>query len=457
MLKPIMKNVRKKQRAFVANPTLAQGWELALTLGPALVVIALAFFLAMRFMPPPPPKQVVITTGGETGGYFAFGKRYAEILGRNGVSLIVQTSAGSIENLQRLREPDPKVQIGVLQGGIGNSTLAPNLRSIGRIFHEPLWIFYRGPSTDRLADLAGKRIAVAGPGSGTRALVDEILRAARITSANATLVPITGQPAVAALRKGEIDVVFLALAPQAPLIQELVKDPTIRLMSLAQSEALTKMFPYLARLTLPQGVFDIAGNIPDRDISMVAPQAALVVDQNLHPAIIALLAEAAQEVHGKASLFARAGEFPTLSDPEFEMDPDALRYYKSGPTFWKRIFPYWIANLVERAIVFLVPLLTVLIPLVKVLPALYKWRFRQRLLHWYSHLKEVEDNVTDIEPGPEAVAEATDLHRQLDHIDESVGRLPVPIQFAEQFYNLRTHLDLVRERLKAKVPAALTA
>jgi TRAP transporter TAXI family solute receptor len=450
-IKPMLKDVGKQQRAFLANPSVAQGRELLITLGPALAVILVAFLLATLFMPPPPPKQVAITTGGETGGYYAFGKRYAQVLARHGVRLDVRTSAGSIENLARLQDPGAGVQIGLMQGGIGNSEKAPGLLSIGRVFHEPLWVFYRGPAMSKLADLNGKRIAVGIDGSGTRALVNDILKAGGITAQSATLVPVTGQPAVERLRSGELDVVFLALAPQAPLVQSLVRDKEIRLMSLSQADALTKLFPYLARLTLPQGVFDLAANIPDHDVSMVAPQAALVVQSTLHPAIIALLAEAAVEVHGKPSLFAKAGEFPTLTDPEFEMDVDALRYYKSGPTFWKRVLPYWIANLVERAIVFLVPLLTVLIPLVKILPAIYKWRFRQRLLHWYGKLKEVEEEVAELEPGPEGTAAAATLHSRLDIIDDSVGRLPVPIQFAEQFYNLRNHLDLVRERLKLKV------
>jgi TRAP-type uncharacterized transport system substrate-binding protein len=366
------------------------------------------------------------------------------------VKLDVRTSAGSIENLDRLQNAAAGVSIALLQGGIGNSEVAPGLVSIGRVFHEPLWIFYRGARMERLAELGGKRLAVGIEGSGTRALVNDILKAGQITSGSATLVPVTGQAAVDALKKGDLDVVFLALAPQAPLIQDLVRDKDIKLMSLVQAEAMTKVFPYLAQLTIPQGVFDLARNIPDHDITLVAPKAALVVQNTLHPAIIALLAEAAQEAHGKASLFAKAGEFPTLTDPEFDMDPDALRYYKSGPTFWKRILPFWVANLVERAIVFLVPLLTVLIPLVKILPAIYKWRFRQRLLHWYARLKEVEEDVATVLPGPEAQNAAATLHTKLDNIDDAVGKLPVPIQFAEQFYQLRNHLDLVRERLKQK-------
>lgn len=451
MIKGKLQDVSKKQRAFLANPSLAMGRELLVTLGPAFLLIAAAFALAWYFMPPPPPKVVTISTGGETGGYYAFGKRYAEVLGRHGVKLNVNTSAGSIENLKRLHDSKSGVTIALLQGGIGNSQTAPNLLSLGRMFQEPLWIFYRGETIDRLNQLNGKRLAVGVEGSGTRALVDDILKAGQITASTATLQPVTGQPAVDALKKGDIDVVFLALAPQAPLVQSLMRDKDIKLMSLTQAEALTKVFPYLAKLTLPQGVFDLASNIPDRDVTMVAPQAALVAHNSLHPAIIALLAEAAQEVHGKGSLFAKPGEFPTHVDPEFEMDGDALRYYKSGPTFWKRIFPYWIANLLERAIVFLVPLLTVLIPLMKILPAVYKWRFRQRLLHWYAQLKDVEEDVGELEKGPQSGELATALNGKLDHIDEAVRQLPVPIQFAEQFYNLREHLDLVRERLRMKV------
>ncbi len=443
----MLKNMQSKRRAFAANPSIAQGWELLMTVGPVVLVVVLAFLLALYFMPPPPPKQVNMVTGGQAGGYYAFGTRYAEVLARAGVRLNVQTSAGSIENLKLLQTPSAGASVGLLQGGIGNTEKAPDLISLGRVFHEPLWIFYRGETMEKLGELAGKRLAVGAEGSGTRALVDDLLKTGQIGANNSTLLPLTGQPAVDALRQGDVDVVFLALAPQAPIIQGLVRDKDVRLMSLTQAEALTKIFPYLARLTLPQGVFDIAANIPDRDISMVAPQAALVVENGLHPAIIALLAEAAQEVHGKPSIFAKAGEFPTLVDPEFEMAPEAVRYYKSGPTFWKRILPYWIANLVERAIVFLVPLLTVLIPLGKVLPAVYKWRFRKRLLHWYTQLKDVEAEVAVVEQG-----EATDdLHQRLNTIDDAVSRLPVPIQFAGQFYDLRTHLDLVRERLKLKV------
>ena len=444
----MLENVRNKQREFVANPSVAQGRELLMTLGPAALLIIVAVLLAMRFMPPPPPKEVSITTGAQAGGYHGFGERYAKVLARHGVKLNVVPSAGSIENLERLNSPTSPISVGLLQGGIGNNQLAPDLLSVGRVFYEPLWVFYRGPAATMLHELEGKRLAVGARGSGTRVLTEELLKASGITAANATLLPLTGQQAADALNKGDVAAVFLALSVQAPLIQELMRSKDVGLMSFSQADALTRLYPYLARVTLPRGVIDIRANIPAQDVTLVAPKAALVVRNSLHPAIIALLAEAAQEVHGKNGLLGPAGEFPTLTDPEFEMDSDALRYYKSGPTFWKRILPFWLANMAERALVFLVPLLTILIPLVKILPVVYRWRFRQRLLRWYTRLKEVEQRVAELPRG--VVSDPKELHAELDDIDDAVSRVPVPIQFAEQFYNMREHLDLVRGRLRTR-------
>lgn len=446
----MLKNIRSKRRAFAANPSLTHGRELLLTVGPAAVLVIAAVLLAMRFMPPPPPKVVAISTGGEAGAYFAFGKRYADVLKRSGVTLEVRPSAGSIENIKRLKDANSGIAAALLQGGIGNSQELPDVVSIGRVFQEPLWVFYRGATAERLSDFKGKRIAVGTEGSGTRVLAEALLTASQIGATSATLLPISGQAAVDALKKGEADAIFLALAPQAPIIQTLVRDIDVRLMNFAQADAYTKVFPYLARLTLPQGVFDLERNIPERDVALIAPQAAIVVRNDLHPAVVALLAEAAQEVHGKSSLFARAGEFPTLSDPEFEMDSDALRYYKAGPTFWKRVLPYWLANMVERAIVFLVPLLTLLIPLVKIAPALYKWRIRQRIQHWYRKLVDLEERVADLPAG----ASWTALMSELESFDDAISALPVPVNFVEQVYNLRTHVELVRQRLAARPPEA---
>ena len=424
-----------------------QGREWLLTAGPAVLLVLAAFALTLRFTDPGPPKIVAMTTGGETGAYYAFGKRYAEILARSGVKLDVRSSAGSVENLVRLKDQSSGVGIALLQGGIGNSKDTPGVNSLGRVFHEPLWVFYRGDTIDKLGQLKGKRIAVGAEGSGTRVLAMALLQANEISEGTAVLSPLTAQPAADALKAGLLDAVFLALAPQAPLIQQLLRSSDFKLMNFSQADAYAKLYPYLAKLTLPQGVIDLVANIPAQDVTLVAPTAVLVAREDVHPAIVALLAEAAQDVHGKVSLFAKPGEFPTATDPDFNMDADALRFYKSGPTFWKRIFPFWIANLVERLVVFLVPLLTILLPLSKAVPALYRWRVRQRMLVRYKQMKGIEARVADLPIG----ASTAGVVSELDALEEAVSRMPVPTQFSEQYYDLRSHLTHVRQRLAARV------
>ena len=436
----------EKMRAVFGNLSWVQGREWLLTAGPAALLVLGAFVLTMRFVEPGPPKAVTITTGGPTGAYYAFGKRYSEILARSGIELKVLASAGSVENVARLKDPASGVSVALLQGGIGNTQEAPMTNSVGRVFHEPLWVFYRGDTIDKLGQLKGKRIAVGAEGSGTRVLSVALLKANDITETGATLSPLTAQPAVDAMMAGQLDAVFLALAPQAPLIQQLLRSRDIKLMNFSQGDAYAKIFPYLAKLTLPQGVIDLVANIPEQDVVLVAATAALVVRDDLHPAIVALLAEAAQEVHGKMSLFGRAGEFPSTTDPDFEMDQDALRFYKSGPTFWKRFLPFWLANLAERLVVLLVPLLTVLLPLSKVVPAVYRWRIRQRMLLRYRQMKELDVRIAELPRG----ASSTALRAELDELEQAVAATRVPIQFSDQYYDLRGHLDDMRQRLMTR-------
>ena len=219
-------------------------------------------------------------------------------------------------------------------------------------------------------------------------------------------------------------------------------------MNMTQAEALTRKFPYLSRLTMPQGVIDLDANIPPTDTALIATAAALVVRRDLHPALIDLLTQAVIEAHGgattgSAALFQRAGDFPVSVDPEFSMSTDALRVYKNGAPFLQRYLPFRWANSLNRMIVLLVPALTLLIPLMRFAPALYRWRMRNRILVWYRELKALE-RTARASPTPELIAEQ---RAEIDRIEEAVNQVPVPLGFQDQFYNLRAHIDMVRHRL----------
>ena len=412
-----------------------------------ILVVAGGFFVAYQFVEPAPPRHLVITTGGEAGAYYQFAQRYATILARQGITLEVRTSAGSLDNLQRLKAGE--AQIGFVQGGVIEPRLDPDepedtgLRSLGSLFYEPVWVFYRGErSVERLADLNGKRIAIGQEGSGVRLLAQQLL-AANDIKLDGRLLPLSGLKAAEELQQGRVDVAFVIAAEKAPVVQVLLRSPGIRVMSFAQADAYQRRFPFLNKLTLPQGVVDLVRDLPPRDLALLAPTANLVIRQDLHPALQTLMLQAASEVHGQAGFFHRAGEFPAYKDNLLPLSEDAARYFKSGAPFLQRYLPFWLAVLIDRMVVLLVPFFALLIPLLKVAPSIYNWRVRAKIFRCYGELRFLEDDVRHhFESGRLA-----EYRQRLDALDEEASQLRVPLSFTDLVYTLREHVNLVRQLL----------
>jgi len=143
-------------------------------LGPPLIIIALGFAVAGRFIQPAPPDTLTIASGGTSGAYYAFARKYKEILAREGVELKIEVTSGSVQNLELLRSG--KVDAAFLQSGIGKPDKKEELHALGSLYFEPLWVFHRaGSEIDLLSDLKGRTVAIGGVGSGTRTFVEPIL------------------------------------------------------------------------------------------------------------------------------------------------------------------------------------------------------------------------------------------------------------------------------------------
>ena len=410
---------------------------------PSLLLVIGAFWLAAQFIKPAPPAQFILSTGGEGGAYQLFAARYKEVLARYGIELVAKASAGSSENLQRLRDPAFSVDAAFIQGGTARLGEQDHLVSLGDFYHEPLWIFCREAALrggDRILDLKGKRVAVGGAGSGTRHLALELLAANGIDATNTRLIEEGGLGLVERLQKNEIDAVFVVGPTQSSLVWSLLYTPGVRLMSLAHAEAYARRFPHLARLVLPRGAIDLTQEIPPRDIELVSPMTTLLVREDTHPALIGLLMQVASEVHGEPGVFQKPGEFPRAGHSDFPLAKEAERYYTSGKPFLQRYMPFWAATLIDRMMVMLVPLLAVLLPLFKFAPQLYGWRVRSRIYRRYGELKFLENEVNE-NPAAHNRAEWLEM---LDRIETDASRIRTPLTFSDMLYTLRMHIDLVR-------------
>lgn len=413
---------------------------------PSLLLAIGAFWLAAQFIKPAPPDQLIISTGGDGGAYQIFAARYKDVLARYGITLVEKPSAGSIENLERLRNAEFEVDAALIQGGTARASEDDELVSLGDFYYEPLWIFYREGLIgrgDSLLNLKGKRLAVGGPGSGTNHLAMELLAANGIDATNTTLIKSGGLDLVESLQKHEIDVVFVVGPTQSALVWSLLYTRGVRLMNLVRAEAYTRRFPFLARLVVPRGAVDLEQDIPPRDVNLVSPMATLLVREDTHPALIGLLLQAASEVHGGPGVFQKPGEFPRAGHSEFPLSPEAERYYKYGKPFLQRYLPFWAATMIERMVVMLVPLIAVLFPLIRFAPQIYGWRVRSRIYRRYGELKFLENELNE-NPGRRTRAEWIG---KLEDIEKDAGTIRTPLAFSDMLYTLRAHIDLVRHAI----------
>ena len=456
------KSPQKRVRSFLHREKGRRGFtvdraalkDTAMVMLPGLIVIVAAFWVASRYIRPAPPDSFVMSTGAAGGAYQLYAERYRNILARDGVTIELRSSAGAVENLQRLQDPQSDVQVAFVQGGVASDEDTGELRSLGSIYYEPLWIFYRGRARLTLLNqLAGQRIAIGIEGSGTRALASQLLQAVAVQNAPTTLSALSGDAAADALAAGQVDALFAVGSPDAPLIRRLVKMQGVRLLSVSNAAAFTRRFPFLTALTLPKGVVDLAAQIPEHDIVLLSPTANIVVRKDFHPALAFLLLDAAAEIHSRSGLLQHHKEFPSDRESEFVLSDQAQRYYKNGPPFWRRYLPFWLANLIERMVVLLVPLFAVLIPAFKILPALLQWRVKSRIFRWYGEIRFLEQDLMQ-ESNPE---HASAILERLDEIEQLVSRTSVPTRYADYAYNLRMHIEVVRTRVQRQfhVPASL--
>ncbi len=433
---------------------VAISWrDLAITLGPILLLSLAGIWFAVRFVRPAPPNSVTITAGPDGSMLRIAADKYQSILARNGITLKILPSEGSLENLKRLNDRSLQVDIGFVQGGVAADRQVEGLVSLGSVFYEPLAVFYRSQRlVYRLSQFSGKRLAIGTEGSGARALTLTLLKANGIESGGRTaLLNLSGEDAARALTEHKIDAAFMMGDSATPsLMRKLLRTPGVRFFNFTQAEAYVRRFRYLTRLELPMGALDLGKNSPAQNLYLIAPTVELVGRENLHPAISDLLIEAARQVHGSATLLQRANEFPTPLEHEFRISDDATRYYKSGKSFLYRVLPFWLASLSDRTVVLLVPIIVLLLPGLRAVPSLYRWRVKARIYRWYGALIGLErDAIKTSFPD-----RREEMLKRLDEIEKGVNNMKMPLTFADQFYVLREHIRFVRDRLTTDAPGA---
>ena len=416
-------------------------------LGGVVLLLVAVLFATLWILIPPPPRSIEMATGFPTGLYQQFGKKLQARLAGEGVSLTLRTTGGTADNLALLNDPDSGVEFAMVQGGVADMSKHPNLVSIAGVFYEPLWVWYRDTAFKNeagklslLSQLKGKRVSIGSEGSGTLALASELLRASGLSLNDFQAEKLKPDQALEKFKKGELDVVFLVSAVEAPLLKSFYETPGIRLMSFEQADAYLHIFPYLTRVTVPRGVVSIAHDLPKQEIQVLAATATLVGKENVSPALVTLLLGETYDILKAHSYLQKPGEFPSGTGLDFPLHTDAEIYLKDGPSFLHRHLPFWTAVWIGRFAKIVIPLLVILIPLLTYIPAAKNLFLRLKLSQVYAELKIIEKNASNLAHREKSL-------KDLAEIEKKVANIKVSSLDTKELYDLKGHVGDVRTRL----------
>ena len=433
--------------------TLLSLRDLAVSLGPFVLLAVTLLALAYWWLDPNPPKRMTLATGPAQSAYEEFGNRYAKALALEGITVTLVATEGSAANLQLLR--DGQVDMGFVQGGTSAYTDVDqeSLSSLGSLFVEPVWLFYREASAQSvtptgtltaLSQLKGLKVNLGTLGSGVPALMTKLLESNRIEPETMRISNLDQTPATVAFLGSELDAIVFASAPESLMVQMLLQTPGVKLMNFAQSDAYSRRFDFLSAVRLPRGVVDLATNIPQEDVRLVAPTTVLVTRNTTHPALLQLFAQAGNQIHGGAGWFKRARAYPNIENKELPITKEAERAIKTGPPLLQRYLNFWVANLIDRMWLVLSIILALLLPLSRIVPPLYAFRVRSRIFRWYAQLRSIELRSADED---KRTVSRKPLLQELDALEGRAEKITVPLSYTDELYALRSNIHLVRKKL----------
>ena len=425
---------------------LQRSWLISAAAALAVIVLAAAVFIVETM----PPRTVVMATGAEGGANYEMGLRYRAILAQSGVNLQLATTTGGLENLARLRDPKSGVGVAFIQGGTTTEKESPDVEALGTVFYEPLWFFYRSEIGDGLRALRGRRVSIGPEGSGTRALALELIKRFKLDTVIGEISGFTPQAAADKLIAGDIDAAFIITGWDSRVVQQLMDAKDIALADVPRADAYIAHYPFLNKIVLPAGVSDLLNNRPPVDTVLLAPKASLAVRADLHPAIQHLLLTAAQQIHSQPGIFQKAGQFPAAESIDLPLSDEAQRFYKRGLPFLQNYLPFWIATLIERMLVVLLPLAAVLYPMFRFLPVIYDWAMQSKIRKLYDEMRAIEGEVKS-QGGKNVDA----IGAKLDDLSQRANRLSLPAAYVSMLYRYRA-ISISSAAVWSRVPRRAT-
>lgn len=413
----------------------------------AIIATLYGLVLGLRLVP---PDQLRIAAGVEGSAYYQIAQQYREILAEDGLQLEIVETAGSRENSKLIDATNSTVDIALIQGGIKSSN--PNINALAAVFPEPLLAFARVEAqvNGNPFSWTGKRVALGAQGSGTRAVVEqlaEISAAPALSNNTAPEAFLGGKAASEALLSGNLDLAFFVAPLSAPYLQALYDNPAIQLLPLDHGQALASQLHEAHYINLLSGSLRYHPAYPEAAVPLITLVTKLVAHDDLHPALVNRLVRAAKIVHAKRVSLVMSEPFPNTSLLDMPADVYAAKLLRDGFNPLEKTLPYWIVAQINRFAILLLPIIFLLLPLFKILPALLAWRMQSRVYRYYDRLHEIDLRLAEKDTKPINDEERQILANELIDIEVGLRCESLPLKYRESAYTAVQHVHLVRSRL----------
>ena len=410
---------------------------------PVLLCAAAAMWWAVTSWHVLPPTRVVISGGSVQQSYSRMAQRYAEHLERMGIHTEIIYAASEADAFSQLANVSDAVSIGFANTVYAGK--ADKVQALAVIGQEPIWIFssLNGPAS--LANAKGLRIAVGSDNASTANAAKLLLAHAGVRASDVRFDTLSGIAAAEALVDGRVDIVFQVAGEDSLAVQMLTRMGGIQLLSVDNAGSLASQERPLQLLLLPQGVIELRGDVPPRDLTLVSLQTHLLVKPDVHPALQRALLIAASEIHEEPTFLQRHGQFPSFRGSDFKLSPTARAYSLGTRPWMETLLPYRKAQWAELLAYAILPILFLTLLVLTWIPKLFDWRINAGLNHFYGELKFLENEMTAI--ATDSPIALKGLLEKLDSIEQKVVAMDLPDEYSERWYTLREHLATAQDSL----------
>ena len=311
----------------------------------ALFVIAILLCLGLALAHAQKVERITVVGGPPSGVFGIFATGIGTYLSKYvpGLDVSVTATGGSVENPRRVNSGDAEMGLSFAsdlhEGFFGleqyKDKPVANLRAIGLVFFGVAHaITFADSGIKTVNELAGKRVALGTPGSGTFATAERVFRALGIWD-KINRIPLLGAQASDAMADGKADAFFwTGPEPDRVTMEAATKKPVraIDIYTPATKTDFFKQFPYFARYVFPANSYK---GITE-DTSTVGIPVIWYAHKDVSPALVQKMTAAIYSKEGNAHMVTvHAGSKDMM--PQKALQGITVPLHKGAEDYWKSV------------------------------------------------------------------------------------------------------------------------